>query len=59
MKNIICIFSGKSNHKWNTNKDYFESIAPKGIQVKVKPHHGGQGYVTPTNNIAYQAASRA
>ena len=26
MKNIICIFSGKSNHKWNSNKDYFKSI---------------------------------
>ena len=40
-------------------KDYFESIAPKGVRVKVKPHHGGQGYVTPTNTIAYQAASKA
>ena len=26
MKNLICIFSGKSNHKWNSNKDYFKSI---------------------------------
>ena len=40
-------------------KDHFESIAPKSVKVVVKPHHGGQGYVTPTDNIAYQAASKA
>ena len=40
-------------------KNHFESIAPAGVKVVVKPHHGGQGYVTPTNNIAYQAASKA
>ncbi|WP_298878559.1 dipeptidase [uncultured Polaribacter sp.] len=40
-------------------KNHFESIAPKSVKVVVKPHHGGQGYVTPTNNIAYQAASKA
>ena len=40
-------------------KNHFESIAPTGVTVVVKPHHGGQGYVTPTNNIAYQAASKA
>ncbi|MDG1196229.1 MAG: M20/M25/M40 family metallo-hydrolase, partial [Polaribacter sp.] len=34
-------------------------IAPPSVSVKVTPHHGGQGYVTPTNNIAYQAASKA
>ena len=38
---------------------HFESIAPKAVKVKVKPHHGGQGYVTPIDNIAYQAASKA
>jgi acetylornithine deacetylase/succinyl-diaminopimelate desuccinylase-like protein len=38
---------------------YFESIAPKGVKVKVTPHHGGQGYVTPIDNIGYQAASMA
>ena len=38
---------------------HFESIAPKAVSVKVTPHHGGQGYVTPINNIAYQAASKA
>ena len=40
-------------------KNHFESIAPKSVKVVVKPHHGGQGYVTPTDNIAYQAASKA
>ncbi len=38
---------------------YFESIAPKGVKVKVTPHHGGQGYVTPINSMGYQAASKA
>jgi len=40
-------------------KNHFESIAPKGVTIKVTPHHGGQGYVTPTDNIGYQAASKA
>ena len=38
---------------------HFESIAPKSVKVKVTPHHGGQGYVTPIDNIAYTAASKA
>ena len=38
---------------------HFESIAPKGVTVKVTPHHGGQGYVTPIDSIGYQAASKA
>ncbi|CAL2089561.1 Acetylornithine deacetylase/succinyl-diaminopimelate desuccinylase-like protein [Tenacibaculum sp. 190524A05c] len=40
-------------------KTHFENIAPAGVKVKVTPHHGGQGYVTPINNIGYQAASKA
>ena len=40
-------------------KKHFESIAPKGVKVKVTPHHGGQGYVTPINSIGYKAASKA
>ena len=40
-------------------KTHFESIAPKGVTVVVKPHHGGQGYVTPINTVGYQAASKA
>jgi len=38
---------------------HFESIAPAGVKVVVTPHHGGQGYVTPTNSTGYQAASMA
>ncbi len=40
-------------------KTHFENIAPKGVTVKVTPHHGGQGYVTPTNSVGYKAASKA
>ncbi|WP_339893475.1 dipeptidase [uncultured Algibacter sp.] len=40
-------------------KTHFENIAPKGVSVKVTPHHGGQGYVTPINSIGYKAASNA
>ncbi|AIY13034.1 dipeptidase [Cellulophaga baltica] len=40
-------------------KKHFESIAPEGVKVVVKPHHGGQGYVTPINTVGYQAASKA
>ncbi|HMR16408.1 MAG TPA: M20/M25/M40 family metallo-hydrolase, partial [Mariniflexile sp.] len=40
-------------------KTHFENSAPKGVTVKVKPHHGGQGYVTPIDSIGYQAASKA
>ena len=40
-------------------KDHFISIAPAGVKVKVKSLHGGQGYVSPTDTDAYQAASRA
>ena len=40
-------------------KNHFESIAPKGVHVKVKPHHGGHPYVTPIDNIGYKAANKA
>lgn len=40
-------------------KTHFESIAPEGVKVLVKPHHGGQGYVTPIDSTGYQAASKA
>jgi acetylornithine deacetylase/succinyl-diaminopimelate desuccinylase-like protein len=38
---------------------HFESIAPDSVQVKVTPHHGGEPVVTPTDSIAYKAASQA
>lgn len=40
-------------------KEYFESLAPAGIQVKVSYHHGGQPAVTPTDSVAYKAAHLA
>jgi acetylornithine deacetylase/succinyl-diaminopimelate desuccinylase-like protein len=38
--------------------DYIERIAPRSIQVKVTPMHGGQGYVCPISLPAYQAAEK-
>lgn len=40
-------------------KKHFESIAPKNVNVKVTPHHGGEPVVTPTDSKAYQAAAKA
>lgn len=40
-------------------KDHFEKIAPDYVKVEVKPHHGGEPVVTPTDSIAYQAAEKA
>lgn len=38
---------------------HFSSIAPAGVTVVVKPHHGGEPVVTPTDSVAYRAAARA
>jgi len=38
---------------------HFESIAPKSVKVEAKSLHGGEGYVSPVDTIAYRAASRA
>lgn len=38
---------------------HFESIAPKGVGVKVTPHHGGQAYVMPIDHTGYKAAAKA
>ncbi len=38
---------------------HFNKIAPLSVKVKVMPHHGGEAAVTPTDSIAYKAASRA
>lgn len=38
---------------------HFKSIAPKSVKVEVKVHHGGEAAVTPTDSVAYLAASRA
>ncbi len=48
---------------WNEISDlftaHFKAIAPASVKVKVKPHHGGQPYVTPTDSPGYQAAFKA
>ena len=40
-------------------ENHFKSIAPNSVKIKVTTHHGGQAYVTPTNNIAFKAAHQA
>jgi acetylornithine deacetylase/succinyl-diaminopimelate desuccinylase-like protein len=40
-------------------ENHFKSIAPPSVKVKVTPHHGGEAAVTPTDSIAYRAASKA
>src|SRR5690554_6311585 len=40
-------------------KQYFESIAPESVTVKVNPHHGGLPAVTPIDSKGYIAASNA
>ncbi len=39
--------------------NHFESIAPPGVRVKARKLHGGEGYVSPTDQPAYRAASKA
>ena len=43
----------------NLFQNHFESIAPKSVKVKVRPHHGGEAAVTPIDHPAYKAASLA
>lgn len=38
--------------------DYFTTIAPKSVKVKVTPMHGGEGYVCPITLPAYKAAEK-
>lgn len=40
-------------------EDHFKRIAPKYVKVKVTNLHGGEAAVTPTDTIAYKAASKA
>lgn len=39
--------------------DYFKSIAPKSVKVEVRPHHGGEPVLTPTDSLEFKAASMA
>jgi len=51
------------NQQWETIsqlfENHFKSIAPESVKVTVNTHHGGQAYLTPTDDIGYQAASKA
>lgn len=40
-------------------EEHFKSIAPPGVRVAVRSLHGGQGYISPTDTVAYMAASKA
>ena len=40
-------------------ESHFKHIAPKSVNVKVLPHHGGEPYVAPSDSPAYLAASEA
>ena len=40
-------------------QQHFTSIAPPGITVQVRPHHGGEPVVIPTDSAGYRAAARA
>ena len=40
-------------------EDYFTSIAPDSVEVKVESLHGGQAYVCPIDLPAYKAAEKA
>jgi acetylornithine deacetylase/succinyl-diaminopimelate desuccinylase-like protein len=40
-------------------QDHFTKIAPPSVKVTVKPHHGGEPVVTPTDTPEYQAAHLA
>ena len=38
---------------------HFKKIAPKSVKVEVRPHHGGEPAVTPTDTVEYKAAAKA
>lgn len=39
--------------------NYFTSLAPKGVKVKIDYYHSGEPVVTPTESVAYKAAELA
>lgn len=39
--------------------EYFTSIAPPSVKVVVRPHHGGEPVVIPTDSVEFKAASMA
>jgi acetylornithine deacetylase/succinyl-diaminopimelate desuccinylase-like protein len=39
--------------------EHMERIAPEGVTVVAREHHGGEAYLTPIDSKAYQAAAKA
>ncbi|MFM8433087.1 MAG: dipeptidase [Bacteroidota bacterium] len=39
--------------------NHFNKVAPPSVKVEVRPHHGGEPVVTPTDSVAFKAASMA
>ncbi|WP_395092383.1 dipeptidase [Vaginella massiliensis] len=39
--------------------EYFPTLAPSSVEVKVTPHHGGKPYILPTSHKGYIAAKKA
>ncbi|HKK88988.1 MAG TPA: dipeptidase [Saprospiraceae bacterium] len=39
--------------------DHFKKIAPESVKVEVRPHHGGEPVVLPTDSLEYEAAHLA
>ncbi|MCS6904534.1 MAG: dipeptidase [Bacteroidia bacterium] len=40
-------------------KKHFESLAPPSVKVEVRPHHGGNPYISDINSVSYRAAAAA
>ena len=57
---VSCRLVPHQNHETISRlfTEYFQSIAPDYVQVKVTPMHGGEGYVCPIDLPAYQAAEK-
>lgn len=49
----------KSEHISNLFAEHFARIAPPSVKVVVRPHHGGEAAVTPTDSVEYRAAAAA
>ncbi|MBC7885929.1 MAG: M20/M25/M40 family metallo-hydrolase, partial [Saprospiraceae bacterium] len=49
----------KSDEITKLFKDHMEKIAPTSVNVVVRPHHGGEAAVTPSDTAEYKAASKA
>ena len=66
---IPAVANAKISMRLVSNQDYekitqlftehFKSIAPDTVKVEVRPHHGGNPYVTPTDTPEYKAAEAA